>query len=80
MAKKAAATKKLVVVLRKSPIGEKPKVRATVEGLGLRKMHQTAELPDNDSIRGMIHKVRHLVEVTEDGSGKMEVGSRKKSS
>ncbi|HEU4749601.1 MAG TPA: 50S ribosomal protein L30 [Acidimicrobiia bacterium] len=80
MAKKAAATKKLVVVLRKSPIGEKPKVRATVEGLGLRKMHQTAELPDNESIRGMIHKVRHLVEVTEDGSGKMEVGSRKKSS
>jgi hypothetical protein len=43
-------------------------------------MHQTAELPDNESIRGMIHKVRHLVEVTEDGSGKMEVGSRKKSS
>ena len=80
MAKKAAATKKLVVVLRKSPIGEKPKVRATVEGLGLRKLHQTAELPDNESIRGMIHKVSHLVEVTEDGSGKMEVGSRKKSS
>jgi large subunit ribosomal protein L30 len=66
MARKAAAPKKLVVVLRKSPIGEKPKVRATVEGLGLRKMHQTAELPDNDSIRGMIHRVRHLVEIKED--------------
>lgn len=79
MAKKAAP-KKLLVVLRKSPIGEKPKVRATVEGLGLRKMHQTTELPDNESIRGMIHKVRHLVEVKEDGSRKTEVGSRKKSS
>lgn len=79
MAKKAAP-KKLLVVLRKSPIGEKPKVRATVDGLGLRKMHQTTELPDNESIRGMIHKVRHLVEVKEDGSRKTEVGSRKKSS
>jgi large subunit ribosomal protein L30 len=63
MAKKAAAAKKTVVVLRKSPIGEKPKVRATVDGLGLRKLHQSKELPDTPSVRGMIHKVRHLVEV-----------------
>jgi large subunit ribosomal protein L30 len=66
MAKKAAAAeKKTVVVLRKSPIGEKPKVRATVDGLGLRKLHQSKELPDTPSVRGMIHKVRHLVEVKE---------------
>jgi len=66
MAKKpAAAEKKTVVVLRKSPIGEKPKVRATVDGLGLRKLHQSKELPDTPSVRGMIHKVRHLVEVRE---------------
>jgi large subunit ribosomal protein L30 len=66
MAKKAeSAEKKTVVVLRKSPIGEKPKVRATVDGLGLRKLHQSKELPDTPSVRGMIHKVRHLVEVRE---------------
>ena len=66
MAKKAAAEdKRTVVVLRRSPIGEKPKVRATVDGLGLRKLHQSKELPDNPSVRGMIHKVRHLVEVQE---------------
>ncbi len=62
----------LKVTLRKSPIGEKPKTRATVAGLGLRKLHQTAELPDNPSVRGMLHAVRHLVEVTEVGKSKVE--------
>jgi large subunit ribosomal protein L30 len=59
----------LKITLRKSPIGEKPKTRATVASLGLRKLHQTAELPDNESVRGMIHRVRHLVEVEEVSSG-----------
>lgn len=59
----------LKVTLRKSPIGEKPKTRSTVESLGLRKLHQTAELPDNPSVRGMLHKVRHLVEVLEPEPG-----------
>jgi large subunit ribosomal protein L30 len=78
MAKKAAAAeKKTVVVLRRSPIGEKPKVRATVEGLGLRKLHQSKELPDNDSVRGMIHKVRHLVEVKEVELPKKEEAPKK---
>lgn len=63
MAKKKKNTIK--VTLKRSVIGEKPKIRATVEGLGLRKPHQTAELPDNDSIRGMVAKVDHLVEVEE---------------
>ena len=57
--------KTIKVTLRKSPIGEKPKTRATVAGLGLRKLDQTTELPDNESVRGMLHKVRHLVEVDE---------------
>ncbi|MGH8927035.1 MAG: 50S ribosomal protein L30 [Acidimicrobiia bacterium] len=56
---------KIVVTLRRSLIGEKPKTRRTVEGLGLGKVNSRAELPDNPSIRGMIHKVRHLVEVEE---------------
>jgi large subunit ribosomal protein L30 len=33
--------------------------------MGLRKQNQTVELPDNDAIRGMVTKVRHLVEVQE---------------
>lgn len=53
------------VTLRRSVIGEKPKTRATVEGLGLRKLHQTVEQVDTPSLRGMLAKVSHLVEVEE---------------
>ena len=56
---------KLKITLVKSPIGAIPKQRATVEALGLKKMHKTVEKPDNDDIRGMIQRVRHLVEVEE---------------
>ena len=51
------------ITLRKSTIGEKPKTRATVEGLGLRKIGQTVTHVDSPSLRGMTHKVSHLVEV-----------------
>jgi len=57
--------KALKVTLTKSPIGEKPKNRATVRGLGLRRMHQTVEHDDTPVIRGMIHAVAHLVTVEE---------------
>ncbi len=67
MAKKAA-TKQISVTLSKSPIGEKPKTRATVRGLGLRKMHQTVTHDDSPDLRGMLHKVRHLVTVEEEQS------------
>ena len=60
-----AKAKIVKVTLKRSPIGEKPKTRATVEGLGLRKIHQTIEQPDSPSLRGMIEKVKHLVEVEE---------------
>ena len=39
--------------------------RATVEALGLGKMHKTVEMPDNGAVRGMIQRVRHLVKVEE---------------
>lgn len=58
-------TKTLKVTLRRSIIGEKPKTRATVEGLGLTRMHQTVEQVDSPSLRGMLAKVSHLVEVEE---------------
>jgi large subunit ribosomal protein L30 len=38
-------------------------MRETIRGLGLRRMHQLVELEDTPSIRGMIHRVRHLVVV-----------------
>ena len=60
-----AKAKKVTVTLRRSLIGEKPKTRATVEALGLRKIRQSATHEDNASLRGMIDKVRHLVDVEE---------------
>ena len=62
------ATKKvktLKITLVKSTIAAVPKHRATVEALGLHKLNQTVELPDNDAVRGMIQQVRHLVTVEE---------------
>ena len=56
---------RLKITLVKSPIGAIPKQRATVEALGLNKMHKTVEMPDNGSVRGMSQCVRHLVKVEE---------------
>ena len=56
---------KLKVTLVKSTIGCKKDQIATVEALGLRKLHRTVEKPDNPQIRGMIFKVSHLVAVEE---------------
>lgn len=38
-------------------------MRATIRGLGLRRLHQVVEREDTPETRGMVHKVRHLVEV-----------------
>ena len=59
------ADKKLSVTLIKSTIGEKPKTRATVRSLGLRRMHQTIEHGDTPDVRGMLARVAHLVKVEE---------------
>jgi large subunit ribosomal protein L30 len=40
-------------------------MRATIRGLGLRRLHQVVERENTPETRGMIHKVRHLVEVVE---------------
>ena len=64
-AKKAAETKKLKITLIRSTIGQVPKNRATIEAMGLKKLHQTVELPDNAATRGQIQKVRHMVKVEE---------------
>ena len=59
------ADKKLKVTLKKSAIGFDRKQKLVVAGLGLRRLNHTVELSDTPSTRGMIHKVRHLVEVGE---------------
>jgi large subunit ribosomal protein L30 len=53
------------VTLVKSPTGFKNNQATVVKGLGLRRIRHTVELKDTPAVRGMIHKVRHLVEVTE---------------
>jgi len=55
----------LRIKLVKSRYGNNVRNRATVAALGLRKMHQVVEHNDTPSIRGMIHHVKHLLEVTE---------------
>jgi large subunit ribosomal protein L30 len=53
------------VTLRKSPIGFNNNQAIVVRSLGLRRIRHTVELKDTPATRGMIHKVRHLVEVSE---------------
>lgn len=55
----------LKITLVRSTIGQKPKTRAAVRTLGLRKIRQSTERPDTPDVRGLIHQVRHLVEVEE---------------
>ena len=55
----------LKITLVKSTIGAVPKHKKTVEALGLKKLNKTVVLPDNDSVRGMIRMVSHLVKVEE---------------
>jgi large subunit ribosomal protein L30 len=49
----------------KSAIGYAKNQKDTVRALGLRRMHYTVEQPDTPAIRGMLHKVQHLVKVEE---------------
>ena len=55
------AEKKIKVTLVKSLIGTKQSHRATVRGLGLRRLNSVAELEDTPAVRGMINKVSYLV-------------------
>ncbi len=57
--------KKIQIKQIKSTIAVKPNQRDTLRALGLRKINATREHNDNPVIRGMIDKVKHLVEVTE---------------
>ncbi len=54
----------LRITLKRSPIGVPQKRRQILRGLGLRRMLQSVQRPDTNQVRGLIDKVRHLVEVT----------------
>ncbi|MEQ8313197.1 MAG: 50S ribosomal protein L30 [Gammaproteobacteria bacterium] len=59
-----AKSKKLVkLTLVKSPIGTLPKHKLCLQGLGLRRMHQTVEVEDTPAVRGMINKVSYMLAV-----------------
>ena len=63
MMAKTASVGHVKVTLVRSTIGFDKRQADVVRGLGLRRLHHTVELQDVPSIRGMIHKVRHLVRV-----------------
>ena len=60
-----AQEKRVRVTQVRSQIGFDRRQRATLRGLGIRRMHQTVELEDTPQVRGMIRKVVHLVKVEE---------------
>ena len=61
MAKTKQQTLKITQI--KSRIGYKKKAKATLDAIGIKKMNQTVELPDNPAIRGMIKKIEYLIKV-----------------
>ncbi len=64
--KKKATGGKLVIEQFGSPIRCPDHQRQTLVGLGLNKIGRRREVPDNPAVRGMIHKVKHLVRVVEE--------------
>ena len=55
----------LKITLVKSTIGSTPYQKKVVEALGLKKLHQSVELPDTPQTRGAVNKVSHLLQVEE---------------
>ena len=66
MATKEAKTKTIVIRLKKGRIAVNPNQRACLKGLGLKKRHQEMTLENTPSVRGMIKKVIHLLEIVAD--------------
>lgn len=65
MTEQNAEAKVLRITLVKSAIGYSKTHKATVRALGLRRMHQSVEQVDTPTLRGMLAKVAHLVEIEE---------------
>ena len=70
---------KLLVTLKRSTVGTNPSARGTVRALGLRRIGQTVELPDDPAVRGQIRAVRYLVDCEEvAASAGKKTGTKKK--
>jgi len=68
MAEKKTKSGKTVTVRQIRSANRKPEIQAqTLRGLGLGKIRRTRTLEDTPSVRGMIHAVKHLVEIVEEG-------------
>jgi large subunit ribosomal protein L30 len=63
------STSTITVTQRKSRNGSDKSQLDTLRSLGLRRIGHTVEVSDSPQIRGMLHKVRHLIEVAESESG-----------
>ena len=59
----AKAKETVKVTLIRSPIGSLPKHKLCLQGLGLRRMHQTVVVEDTPAIRGMINKISYMLTV-----------------
>jgi len=61
------AKKKTIVVKQVASAARRPEVQAaTLRGLGLGKINRTRELEDTPSVRGMVNKISHLVQIVEE--------------
>ncbi len=58
-------SKKIEITQIKSAIGYNKKTKATLIALGIKKLNSAVVLSDNDALRGMINKIKHLVVVKE---------------
>ena len=63
------ANKQIKVTLAKSLAGQLKNIQASVRGLGLRRPHQTVEVPDTPQNRGMIGAASHLLKVSPSAEG-----------
>ncbi len=57
------AKKTVKLTLVRSPIGTLPKHKLCLKGLGLKRMHQSVEVEDTPSVRGMINKVNYMLAI-----------------
>jgi large subunit ribosomal protein L30 len=60
------------VTLVRSAYGRQPSHKATVRGLGLRRMHQVVEVEDTPCTRGMVNKVSYMVKILGDSANASE--------
>jgi len=65
MPRKAQATKKLRITYVRSSIGDSVRQKGTIRALGLKRLGDVVEKNDSPVVRGMVHSVRHLVQVEE---------------